>query len=128
MAMHEYYNKSFAENECVVLTNKKMICINRNWNRIVLKTDVESYEADIAINCSFTKMNLGLGELHQINNELAYQETVCSKFKTSDPPVCITIKDVNYPTIYPTYWDENSTELDSLMLYHVKYSVCSEKI
>ena len=126
--MHDYYKKFFSENVCEVLTNKEIICINRNGNRFVLKTDVYSYEADIVINCSFTDMNLGLGTLHHISNELAYQRTICFKCKTSDPVFGITVLDGKYPTIFPTYWDENSTELDSLMFYHVKYSVCREQI
>ena len=126
--MRDYYKKFFGKNVCEVLTNKKIICINHNGNRIVLKTDVESYEADIVINCSFTEMNLGLCTLHHISNELVYQRTVCFKCKTSDPVFGLTVLDGNSPTIFPSFWDENSTELDSFILYHVKHSVCREQI
>ena len=126
--MHVHYKKVLAENACEVLTNKKIIRINRNGNRIVLKTNVENYEADIVINCSFTEMNLGLGTLHHISNELVYQRTVCFKCKTSDPVFGLTVLDGESPTIFPSFWDEHSTELDSFMFYHVKHSVCREQI
>tara|TARA_B100000686_G_C16786104_1_gene975361 strand:+ start:1807 stop:2952 length:1146 start_codon:yes stop_codon:yes gene_type:complete len=126
--MLAHYEKVLAENACEVLTNKEIIRIDRNGDRIVLKTNVENYEADIVINCSFTEMNLGLGTLHHASNELVYQKTVCFKCKTSDPVFGLTVLDGESPTIFPSFWDEHSTELDSFMLYHVTHSVCREQI
>ena len=76
-------------------------------------TDSEEYEADIIINCSFINMNLISNDLKHKKIELIYQKTVCFKIKSSESPLGITIMDGNFSTILPTYWDENSSNLNS---------------
>jgi len=126
--MRDHYMKVLADFDCEVRLNKKIMSMCRNKNKIVLKTDEQDYEADIVINCSFTDMNLAFETMHPDSTELVYQRTVCFKYKTLDPLIGFTVMDGKFPTLFPTFWDKDSTELDTYVVYHVEHSVCREEI
>lgn len=124
--MRDHYMKVLEQNNCVLKMNKKINSLCRNKNRIVLKTDAQEYEADIVINCTFANMNLAFEDAQFSTNELVYQKTVCFKCKSNGQLLGLTVMDGKFPTIFPTFWDENSIKLDSYILYHVKHSVLRE--
>ena len=125
--MQDHYNQILFENSIEAKVNTEIMAIEVKGNHFVLKTEGKNFEADLVINCSFTGMNLGSKTLHQPTMDLVYQKTVCFKCKTYEPIFGITILDGKFPTVFPSFWDENSTQLDCFVLYHVTHSVCRQQ-
>ena len=124
--MRNQYHKIFDEENIELLLNNEITSLSKEGDKFLLRSAKANYQADIVINSSFNNMNLGFDSIHESSMELKYQRTVCFKCKTSQPLFGLTVMDGKFPTIFPTFWDKDSNDIDSFILYHVEHSVCRE--
>lgn len=120
----EYERRLF---DCEILCNQTVTEIEQQGKQFVVSTNKHDFLADVVINCSFTDMNFGCKSLGFAPMSLQYQKTVCFKTKVPGANYGLTIVDGKFPTMFPSYWDEHSTELDAFILYHVRHSVLWEE-